>query len=210
MLQVDTKTQRRQAFDEIVMKYPYPELRDKDSKELREMCLLTKSNIQTFDQANSLEDFLNQYLRQNADAALLPELNRTAETFLRGVPISFQSTREVEILLRNKNEEFKKRLKRLQIDVQLWISEIKKALRKRKEIWDTLQRDASLSASDEPTAPLSLLDLDSATKQSILNELETRESPASGDEVTDLYPKADAKVYTQDVRNRLGILSLPS
>ena len=173
MLQVDTKTQRRQAFDEIVMKYPYPELRDKDSKELREMCLLTKSNIQTFDQANSLEVFLNQYLRQNADAALLLELNRTAETFLRRVPISFQSTREVEILLRNKNEEFKKRLKRLQIDVGLWISEIKKALRKRQEIWETLQRDVSLSASDEPTAPLSLLDLDSATKQSILNELET-------------------------------------
>ena len=105
-LQFDIRAHLRQAFDEIVMKYPYSELREKDSNELLQLCLFTKSNIQMFDQEKLLEAFLIKYLSQSYTAANLPGLNRTAESFLRGVPIaSIQNANEVQLLLKNKNEE---------------------------------------------------------------------------------------------------------
>ena len=210
-LQFDIRAHRRQAFDEIVMKYPYPELRVKDSNELLQLCLFTKSNIQMFDQEKLLEAFLIKYVSQSDTAANLPGLNRTAESFLRGVPTaSFENASEIQLLLKNKNEEFKKRSKRLRVDVLAWICDIKKALRQRKQIWDDMAQASPSSATASPSVP----ELDNAQKQLMLNELETRESSlddedlTSSEEIPDLYPKADAKVYTDEVRTRLSTLPI--
>ena len=208
----------KQAYSEIILRYPYSALRIEDEKIFRDMCLRTKSNAVSLEQEREISALVYNVKNNNN---LGPDITRQVQSYV-DFNITGKAHKNILEALRERETAAKKVSSNLRGTISRWIVCIKEALQKRKENWEKLKLEFAASTANE-TLQLLPNDKNVSYDDEFLTEIvksstsdhqltadstpivaSTTPLCSSADSLTSLYPTVDPLIFTTEEKEELG------